>query len=156
MNTTPREIKWKAPEHHYFEKTIEWFLILFIIAGSITFSAFYLGNTLLGLLVIIATVMIVVIAVRKPRMVPYSISVRGIRVGGTFYATQSLTEYSIDEDHRNGPHLLAVTNRMLAPMLVIPIPQELVDDIELILSERVPEGDLHEPLYNVLLEIFRF
>ena len=156
MDTIPREVKWKAPEHHYFEKTVEWFLILFIVSGALIFSAFYLGNTLLGLLLLIATVMIVVVAVRRPRLIPCSVSVRGIKVGGTFYSTQSITEYSIDEDHRNGPHLLAITNSTFAPMIVIPIPEELVDDIESILSERIPEGDLQEPFHNVLLEIFRF
>ena len=156
MNNNPREIRWKAPEHHYYEKTVEWFIILFIIAGAMVFSAFYLSNPLLGIVVIIATALIVVAAVRRPRLIPYSVSVRGIKIGSAFYSMQSITEYSMDEEHRNGPHLLAVTNHTFAPMLVIPVPTDMVDDIETILAGRVEEGDLQEPLYNILLEIFRF
>ena len=156
MNQTPREIRWKAPEHHYFEKTIEWFLVLAIISSSLIFSAFYLNNPLLGILIGIAAIMIAVATIRKPRMIPYSISVRGLRTGNKFYSMRSLAEYSIDEEHRNGPHLLVITNQMLTPTLVVPLPAELIDDIEAILAERVPEGDVEEPLHNIFLEIFRF
>ena len=156
MNTTPREIKWKAPEHHHFEKTVEWFIILFIISGALAFSAFYLGNQLFGILIIVAAIAIAIVAIRRPRLIPYSVSVRGIKIGNSFYSTQSLTAYTIDEEHRHGPHLLAVTHHKFSPMLVIPVPENLVDDIEHILSERIEQDDLEEPLYNILLEIFRF
>ncbi len=153
---TPREIKWKALEYHHFEKTIEWFLVLFIITGSLTFSAFYLGNVLLGLLIVIATIAITIVAVRKPRNITYSVSVRGVRIGNKFYPSQTLSSYSIDEEHRHGPHLLAVTKNKLSPMLIIPIPEDLVDDVDSILGDRIEEKDLEEPFYNIVLEIFRF
>ena len=156
MNTLPREIRWKAPEYHYFEKTIEWFLILYIIAGASAFSAFYLGNYLFGILIVVAAITITIAAVRRPRIIPYSVSVRGVCIGRHFYSMQSLRGYAIDEDHRHGPHLLLVTKYHLMPMLVLPVPEDMVDAVESILSERVAEEDLEEPFYNIALEIFRF
>lgn len=152
----PREVNWKAPEHHHFEKTVEWFLILAIISGALAFAAFYLGNFLLGVLIIIGALVMAIAGARKPRDILYAVNVRGIRVGHLFYAYKNLDTYSIDEEHRHGPHLLAVTQSRFAPMLVIPIPEELIDDIEDLLQTRLDEDDLEEPFFNILLEILRF
>ncbi len=155
MDQTAREIKWKAPEHHYFEKTIEWFLILAVIAFALAFSAFYTGNHLLGILIIVAAVTLAIAATRRPRIIPYSVSVRGIRIGNSFYSFQSLRSYHIDEEHRHGAQLLIVTKYKFTPMLILPLSKDIIDDIESILVERLDEEHHEEPFYNILLEIFR-
>jgi hypothetical protein len=155
MENAPREVQWKALEHHYFEKTIEWYIILGIFTVAFAFSAFYLGNFLLGVLVVISGLVTAVAATRAPREVAHSVSVRGIKIGHTFYSYNDLTSYHIDEEHRNGPQLLVITKQRFSPMLVVPIPEHLIDDIEDLLAERITNEDLEEPFYNVLLEIFR-
>ena len=156
MESAPREISWKALEHHHFEKTIEWFLILAIMTFALAFSAFYLDNFLLGMLIVLGGVIVAVAAGRRPRMITHAISARGIRIGHQFFPHKSLHSYSIDEEHRHGPHLLVLPKQRFAAMLVMPIPADLIDDIEDILQPRLEEGDLEEPFFNVLLEILRF
>jgi hypothetical protein len=41
-------------------------------------------------------------------------------------------------------------------MIVMPIPEEYIDDLDAILSERLPEDALEEPLFNRLLELVGF
>jgi len=156
MESSPREINWKALEHHHFEKTIEWYIILAIFTVAFAFSAFYLHNFLLGVLIVIAGIALAVAATRAPRELTHVVSVRGIKVGHTFYPFTELESYNIDEEHRHGPHLLVVTKHKFSPMLVIPIPEHLIDDIEDIVAERISEEDLDEPFFNILLEILRF
>ena len=155
MDQSPREIKWKAPEHHYYEKTIEWFIVLVIIAGALAFSAFYTGNELLGILIVVAAVTMAIAATRRPRVIPYAVSVRGVRIGQHFYSYQNLRSYAIDEEHRHGPQLLLVTKYKFTPMLIVPLPEDVIDDIESILFDRLEEEAHEEPFYNILLEIFR-
>lgn len=143
-------------EHHHFEKTVEWYIILAIFTVAFAFSAFYLGNFLLGVLIVISGLVLAVAATRAPRELTHIVSVRGIKIGHSFYPFKELRAYHIDEEHRHGPHLMVVTKHKFSPMLVIPLPEHLIDDIEDILIERIPEEDLEEPFFNVMLEILRF
>ena len=156
MESAPREVSWKALEHHHFEKTIEWFLILAIMVIALAFSAFYLDNFLLGALIVIGGMVVALAAGRRPRKITHAVTPRGVRVGHQFFPYKTLKSYAIDEEHRHGPHLLILPDGRFSAMLVMPIPEDMIDDIEDILYGRLPEEDLEEPFFNVVLEILRF
>ena len=156
MESAPRDISWKALEHHHFEKTVEWFLVLAIMTFALAFSAFYLDNFLLGMMIVLGGIIIAIAAGRRPRMIRYTVGARGLRVGHQFFPYKSLHSYAIDEEHRHGPHLLVLPKQRFSAMLVLPLPEEYIDDVEDILYGRLEEGDLEEPFFNILLEILRF
>ena len=156
MADTPREIRWNAKEFQYYHKTIEWYIVLFVISGALVFSAFFLGNFLLGVLLTIAAIVIAMAAARAPRVVPYSIGVSGVRIGHVFYPHKALMSFSVDEDHRHGPHVYIKPKARFQPLIILMVPSEYVDDIQDILAEKLPVEDIEEPLFNVLLEILRF
>ena len=156
MERSPREISWKAPEHRHFERGRDWYIALVIVVVSATFATFLLGNFLFAIIVLLSGIGIGVIASQPPRTMPYAVSVRGVRVGPRFYPHGTLDSYTIDEEHRHGPHLLLMAKHRFSPLLVIPLPHEQIDAIDEILSERLPAGDLEEPLHNVLLEFLQF
>ncbi len=152
----PREVTWEAPEHHHVEKNGDWFWILGILTIIATVTAFFLGNTLFALLLLIAGVTTGLVANREPDIIPFAVNNRGIRVADTLYPYSTLECFYLDEEHERGPQLLARSTKLFMPLIIMPIPAEYIEEIETILEPRLPEEHLEEPLANKLLEIFGF
>jgi hypothetical protein len=156
MEQTPRAITWEAPEHNHTEKGGDWFFAFTIIFVAIVVSAILFGNTLFALLMGVAGLALAISAARRPAIVPYAVTVRGVRINDEIHTYASLEAFSIDEDDPKGPQLLVLSKRYFMPILVIPIPPEYIDDIEDIIRTKLPETHLEEPLFIKVLEIFGF
>ena len=156
MEPAVRGIFWEAPQHHHVEKGNDWFLALAIIVIACVVVAVLLDNVIFALLLGLAGGVLAMSAAQRPSIVPYGVSVRGIKVEDELFPYAMLTAYHIDEEDHRGPQLLVETKRKSVPLLVLPIPPEHIDDIETILRERLPEELIHEPLFLKILELFGF
>lgn len=156
METAARAITWDAPEHHHVEKGNDWYLILVIIVFALFVAAIILGNVLFALLIAVSGGAFAIAATKPPKIIPFSVSVRGVRIGERLYPYATLDAYHIDEDDPKGPQLLLRSQRRFMPLLVVPIPEEYVDDIEDLIKERLDEEHLEEPVIMKILELFGF
>ncbi|MEL6802886.1 MAG: hypothetical protein AAFO91_03780 [Bacteroidota bacterium] len=151
-----RAVVWEAPEHSHQERSNDWFWALGIIALGGAAAAIFLGNFLLTLLIIIGAAVIALIASREPAIIEYAVTVRGVKIGNTIYPYTTLESYAIDDLNEERMQLLVKSQKMFLPLLVIPIPAEFIDDIEDLLSARLEEEDLEEPLSHKLMEQLGF
>ena len=156
MEPTARAISWEAPEHHHVEKGNDWFFALIIVIVALVITAILFNNVLFALLVGVAGGVLGVAAARKPRIIPFSVSVRGVKIEDILHPFPSLAAYHIDEEDPRGPHLLLRSEQLLLPLIVIPIPEDYIDDIEEILKEKLPEEEIEEPFLAKVLELFGF
>lgn len=156
MEPTPRSIAWEAPEHHHVEKGNDWFFALFIVIIAFVVVAILFNNVLFALLIGLAGGALAVSAAKKPSIVPYAVSVRGVKIEDKLYPFSSLESYRIDEEDHRGPQLLIKVHKKTMPLIVIPIPKDHIDDIESILREKLVEENLEESLFIKILELFGF
>ncbi len=156
MVEAARAVTWEALEHHHVEKNSDWFWVLGILAFAAAATAFFFGNFLLAILIIIGAGAIALVANREPQVIPYAVSTRGLRVNDQLYPYSALEAFYIDEDHELGPHLLARSQKLFGPLIIMPLPEEYVEEIEDILELRLPEEHIEEPVVNKILEIFGF
>jgi hypothetical protein len=156
MEPAVRAISWEAPQHRHVEKGNDWFFALAIIVGALVVVAVLLDNVLFALLLGIAGGVLAMSAARRPSIVPYAVTVRGVKVEDELFPYANLVSFHIDEEDARGPQLLIKTSRRSVPLLVLPIPPKHIDDIENILKEKLPEEILHEPLFLKILELFGF
>lgn len=156
MEPLARAITWEAPEHHHNEKGGDWFFALAIVIVALSIAAVLFGNTLFALLIGVAGGALAVSAAKRPSVVPFAITVRGIRIDEQLYPYTTLRSYHIDEEDENGPQLLVLSKKRFMPLLVLPLPSEYIDDVEDILRDKLPESFLQEPLFMKLLEKFGF
>ena len=156
MEPAVRGVAWEAPQHHHVEKGNDWFFALAIIVVALIVMAILLNNVMFALLLGIAGGALAISAAKRPAIVPYAVTVRGVKVEGELFPYANLKSFHIDEEDHRGPQLIIKTNRRTIPLLVLPLPPGHVDDIEEILKEKLPEELLHEPLFLKILEIFGF
>jgi hypothetical protein len=156
MEPTPRSITWEAPEHHHVEKGNDWFFALAIIIAALVVVAILFGDVLFALLIGLAGGALAASAAKRPSIIPYAVTVRGIKIDDRIYPFATLESYAIDEEDPKGPQLLLKSERKLMPLIVMPIPPDHIDDIEAIIKEKLPEEDLEESLFVKILELFGF
>lgn len=151
-----RSIEWEAPEHRHIEKSGDWYWALGIIAVSLSVVSIIFNNVLFSIVIILGAVTMMLFGHRAPRMLTYEVSVRGVRVQNTLYPYDSFEQFSIDEDAPEGPQLILKSRHLFMPLLIIPIPDDCIDELDALLSERLPEVHMQEPLSHRLLEFFGF
>lgn len=156
MQPKPRSITWEAPEHHHVEKGNDWFFALAIIVLAIVIVAILFDNTLFALLLGLAGGAIGVAGAKRPSIIPFAVTVRGIKIEDRLYPFSTLESYHIDEEDFRGPQLLIKSSQKIMPLMVMPIPTDHIDDIESILKEKLVEEELEEPLFIKILELFGF
>lgn len=156
MNETVQALTWEAPEHRHVEKGNDWFWAVGILALAGAIAAFLVGNFLFAILILVAAAALSLVALRRPRIIAFAVSTRGIRVGDTWYPYAALESFCIDIMNYAEPQLLLKSKKVYMPLMVLPLPEEYIDDIDMLLSERLPEEELEEPFFNVLLEFFGF
>lgn len=156
MEPTPRSITWEAPEHHHVEKGNDWFFALAIVIVALVIVAILFNDTLFALLIGLAGGALAVSAAKRPSIVSFAVTVRGVKVDDRLYPFATLQSYNIDEENPRGPQLLIKSNHKIMPLIVMPIPVDHVDDIESILKEKLVEEHLEESLFVKIMELFGF
>jgi len=156
MEPALRSITWEAPQHHHVEKGNDWFFALTIVIIALVIAAILFDSVLFALLIGLSGGALAVSAAKRPAIIPYAITVRGIKIEDRFYAYSSLDSYHIDEEDPRGPQLLIKSEKRLMPLIVMPLPPDHIDEIEDILKEKLEEEELMEPFLVKVLELFGF
>lgn len=156
MDETLSAISWEAPEHHHIEKGSDWFWVLGIISVCGAVAAFFFGNFLFALVILLGAGAMALRSVKPPRIVPFMVGRKGVRVGERLYTYGSLESFYIDEEDERGPQLLLRSTGFFSPLIVMPVPEEHIDEIESLLGLRLEEEEMQEPLGSKLLELFGF
>lgn len=156
MDGEIKGVTWEALEHIHDTKGSDWLWALGILVVAIAITSMYLGNMLFGILVLISGAVMAILSVREPKVVPYAVTQRGIRVEDKLYPYSTLECFYIDEEDSDEPILLVKSEKLFMPLLVMPLPEEYLDDIDNILSARLPEIELEEPLIHKIFEFLGF
>ncbi len=156
MSDYIKEVTWKALEHSHGPQEANWLWALGILTVSATGAALLLGNSLFAFVILISGIVMGIIAVREPNTVPFAVSQRGLRIEDKLYPYSTLECFYIDEENPWGPQLLARSEKMFMPLIVMPLPEEYVDEIEDIIASRLPEEYLEIPFFQQLLDFFGF
>src|SRR3989344_3707717 len=151
-----RAIVWEAPEHRHFNKNADWYWALCIIALCAAVAAFFFGNFMFAVLILVGAAVMAIQSAKPPRTVPFMVGTRGVRAGNQLFTYGSLEAYHIDEEDSWGPQILLRSKRLYMPLIVIPIPEEYMYEIEDLLRERLKEEELEEPLAHKVLEMVGF
>lgn len=148
-------LRWSAYEHEHIDRGSDWFWALGVIAVSAALTSMLFGNFLFALVIVVAAVTLGLIARKPPEMHEFEINEKGIRIGRTLHAYDSVISFWVDEDEEK-PLLLVDTTTFMAPNLIIPTGDIHPDDIREYLRPRAEEVPMKEPLAHKILEFFGF
>ncbi len=147
-------VEWTALEYTPKERRSDWFWAVGIIAISGAVSAVLSHNSLFGVLILLAITTLLFYSKRAPKELHCKITTNKIIVGNTAYPLETIKHFWIQEQGKTT--LLIHVDKLLMSTVSIPIYGIETSVIRETLLEYLPESELHESPFEVLLEYLGF
>ena len=148
------EFSWSTPEYDHHPKTADWYWALGIIALSFATIAVLLDNFLFAVLIILSAMTLCLFAVKEPRIINCQINEHGVVIDDTLYPFSTLTSFGFEYDGH--PKLILKSHKLLTPLLIVGISEDILGEARTLLKKRIFEADLEEPLSYKIMEYIGF
>jgi hypothetical protein len=149
MDKTTPLLEWETLEYEQKKKSPDWYWAVGIIAVSMCVVSFLYKNILFGIFILIGTVTLMMLQIRKPKMLSVKVSKAGIRIDKYLYPYSSIKAFSIDDDERT---LMIHSDRIFMPLITISTGDVSTNRLREILSNYLKEDDLKEPTMGKLVD----
>ena len=151
------EIIWTAPEFEYREKDISWYWMSIIVAVLIIGVAVWQRNFLFGFFVVIAEILLLVWGNRKPLLIDFTLTEKGLTIGGRkFYAVGEIESFSFDDSGDEWADIVLLFRRHFRPTLTVHIPKARAGEVQRTLKLLVGQIEREESFIDVLQKFLRF
>lgn len=150
------EFVWGAFDTNSKKKSGDWYFILWTVALSGATAAVLLDNVLFGLFLVIAAFATTIYASRKPKMVEFSVTRKGVQADTLTLPFSTLTHFYIVEE--SVPmYLLLRSKKVLEPLFVFPVADEVdIEDLHAFLTNFLEEEVLEIPLHQKIMDRIGF
>lgn len=152
---TPFNINWVTHEHEYKERSQDWLWAVGIVAVSIAIASVIFGNTIFGILVLVASFSMAIFINREPDEVEIVVNEKGIARGRIFYPYESIDSFWIDHEHSH-PKILLRSKKFFLPLIIVPLGDSDPEEIHSTLSRLLDEEFHSLPFIERLLEYLGF
>src|SRR3989344_6499487 len=149
-------IKWQAPEYHYYEKDINWYWLVIILAIIITAIALWQRNFLFAVFTVIASITLLVWGYRKPCIIDFELNDQGLKIDEQFYSKDSFGNFYIIKQNSEWDKLLLKKKAKISSILSIPIPQNEFDKIKQYCLNFWTEAELKESMVDDIFNLLKF
>jgi len=149
-------IKWQAFEYKYKKKSADWLWVLWIMALTITVISIFYNNIMFAILVILSAFTLSIYSVKKPRLINFKISQRGVLINQHLHPYSIIESFWIKDDSEEEPKIILKLKRVLMPYIIIPIQNENPENIEEYLLKYLKKEVHEEPLLTQIMERFGF
>ncbi|MCI0566544.1 hypothetical protein L0Y46_05125 [bacterium] len=155
---TQKEIRWQALEYAHYEKTPDWYWGLGFLTFALAGFAIYLDNILFAVMICIGAFTVAMFASRKPDMVEYALTDRGIKVGNRLYPYQTLRHFWVHEKEGSDERKLFLESmKPLTPLITIPVNDDVrTEQVRGFLLPFMQEDEIVPPSSHAIMELFRF
>lgn len=155
MEVMGHKLQWQAHEHLHYERSKDWYWAVILIAAAMVFLAFYFGDILFGVFIIVAVFTLITLTLHEPPYRSFEINEKGIAVDDTLFPYETIDSFAVTHDELENKILLK-SQKVFMPMIVIPIEDVPPSDIREYLLDHLDEEELHEPLSQKLMEFVGF
>lgn len=153
---------WEEYNYLYYAKDKDWKLSVIIIASTIALISFMFNNITFGMLILVATFVLMLHAFKEPRMIRFEINTTGVRVNQESWSFSELVSFWIEDNREHHIHsrILFTTNKPIDSLLILSLPidtnHEQIHAIHEELVKILPEERVSESIFHKLLEYLGF
>ena len=146
-------LEWQDYEHNYVEHTKDWYWILGIVTICAAILAFFFGNILFGIFILLAGLILGLLTKKKPKIVTIKITNKGIVVGDMQYPFANFHSFWIEDDHMYGPRILLHPKSSMLPLTAVLIGDNVdLDHVADILDNYLEEVPMRESAVHRLFD----
>jgi hypothetical protein len=145
--------EWQSPEHHFDQRSKDWYWILGIVALGSAILAFYFDNFLFGIFILLAAFTIGFLSYKETRDVSVKVTDKGIVFHRYLYAFRSHHSFWIDDEHLRGARILLRPTNSFLPLTAIPVAEEVdLNELRELLLQFLDEEFLEESFIHRLFD----
>lgn len=148
-------IEWQAPDHELPTRAADWYISVIVVGVSVSIASLFLDNFLFAVFCLLSTISIIIHAAKKPEMLDFAISNRGIQIRHDFFPYDKLHSFWIDQE-KDKNDIILHTDRNVLPHLIIPIKNVNPEFVRNELRKHLPEKYAHKNLLDKALEYLGF
>ncbi len=152
-----KEIRWSAPEYHYYEKPAFWYWGVGIVFSIIIGLALWQRNFLFAIFMGIAGFLVSSWGEREPQTIDFSLTEKELTINNTkSYAYEKLAGFAIIENPGRTPELVIKSKERLRPWMRIIIPQGELEHIKTFLAAHISEIEYEESMSDHIGRMLKF
>lgn len=153
---TSESVQWSASEFIAYQKTAGWYLLLFFGITAVAAIVFLATQDYLSSgAIVIAGILFLVFASRKPRVLAYSINSSGLTIGEKHYAFKDFRSFSIIEETHVRSIMLTPLKRFMPAISMYFEPSD-EQKITEALSAYLPYEDRKQDAIDKVMQRLRF
>lgn len=146
-------ISWEAPEYEYYEKTNDWFWALAIVVISASAVAIIYDNYLFAVFLVLGGFSLAFFGMRKPDIITYSVNPKGIAVKNFLHPYEEMSTFWINKEEKK---ILIITKKPFIPLIIIPVHEGSMEEVQEELKNHVEEEYIEEPFYIKIMDRLGF
>lgn len=143
-------IEWSAPEYDYIHKSPDWYWAIGIITIALIVVGILTRNVLFIVLVVLSGFTIALYSARKPNIVSFTLTVRGIQIDTKLFPYDTLDSFWMHYDPPHKKELGIISKKALMPRIVINLgdtdPNAIREHLVKFLEEKHHEESLTESI----------
>ncbi|MBI3888293.1 hypothetical protein HY311_00685 [Candidatus Nomurabacteria bacterium] len=156
-----QKLSWSALEYEEKERSSDWFWALGIIVVTSSIAAIIFGNYFFATLLILSGVLLGFFAVKKPDMVFYELSEKGLQIRDRIYPYENIKSFWVQvgasPEANIKPLFFIHTERIFMPIISIPIHEDMAEEIHsIMLDQNIPEVEMREHPSEKIMEVLGF
>ncbi|MCE9628457.1 MAG: hypothetical protein K8Q91_00430 [Candidatus Vogelbacteria bacterium] len=148
-------LEWQAFEYNYNEKNSDWFWMVGIVGGIAVILAILFKNFLFAIILLLSTFTVLMYGARKPELITFAITAKGIRIKNDLYPFKNLKGFAIKEDD-DFAKLMIHSDRLFLPHIIIPLEDIDPELIRERLSIFLDEEHFEETFVDIFVERLGF
>lgn len=149
------KVEWKALEYNHKEHSVDWYWAVGLVTLVVCGIAIWTKNYVFGIFILIAGATLLLVNIRHPEQVDYSIESSGLTMGKDKYEWARIKGFDIKKGE-DISKLLIETNKHFLPVYTIPIPNDLVPEVKESLQKIIPLIELNESQSLIFMEKLGF
>ncbi len=150
------EISWSASEYENSAKSGEWYWTLGILTVALAVATLLLKNILFASFIVLAGFTAALYGAKKPRMIQFSVSAKGVKIGDKIYPHETLKSFWIKYDPPRKKELEIISKKLFMPRLILPLADADPNEIRAILIRALKEEEVKDSLADIIAERLGF
>lgn len=152
----PSEIFWLAPEYRHYPKSKDWFWTVGFISFLLVVVALLLRNFLFAAFVALAGFAFALFSARRPHIVRFTLSAKGVLIHRTLYPFQHLKSFWIYYEPAGKKALSIESQKMFMPFITVPLGDIDPNLVRSYLKRFLKETEHQESVIEQLFEYIGF
>ncbi len=156
MPNEREDIRWQAPEFEYAPKRALWYWVSIIIAVLFMGAAAWQKNFLFGFFVLVAELLVLVWANRKPKLFWFTLGDHGLLIGEKSYPYADMDAFSYEKKDGDWDQIILKLRKRVQPTLRVSLSAEIAEEVRAALKKRVREVEHAPSLIDVIEQVIGF